>query len=124
MNAPTNDFTIDGKTYQLRTRKCGKKDCKCQRGEEHGPYWYVSNGSLKYVGKNLPDDVLRHLELRDSQRKALIEIQNQASERAQAAYDAYTQANEESKAIQALLWGNYTRKEVLQRLGLERFIVE
>ena len=22
---------------------CGKKDCRCQRGEKHGPYYYLSN---------------------------------------------------------------------------------
>ena len=58
MNTPTNDFTLYGKTYQLRTCKCGKHDCKCQRGEEHGPYWNASGdyGGLKYIGKGLPAD--------------------------------------------------------------------
>jgi len=124
MNTPTNDFTINGKTYQLRTRKCGKKDCKCQRGEEHGPYWYSSNGGLTYVGKNLPESVLRHLEMRETQRDELIEMRDQADERAQAAAEAYSKAKEERDAISALLWGNYTRKEVLQDLGLDRFIIE
>jgi len=43
--------------------KCGKARCKkCERGEGHGPYWYLyfrRNGKLtsKYLGKIIPDEL-------------------------------------------------------------------
>ena len=44
-------------TLRLEMVKCGKDQCKkCERGEGHGPYWYLyfrCNGKLisKYIGK-------------------------------------------------------------------------
>jgi Family of unknown function (DUF6788) len=44
-------------TLRLEMGKCGKARCKkCERGEGHGPYWYLyfrRNGKLmsKYIGK-------------------------------------------------------------------------
>src|SRR3954454_1776901 len=44
-------------TLRLEMVKCGKARCKkCERGEGHGPYWYLSfrrNGKLtsRYIGK-------------------------------------------------------------------------
>jgi len=45
-------------TYRREKVKCGKKGCKCERGELHGPYWYRyyrEGGKLKsvYIGKEL-----------------------------------------------------------------------
>lgn len=45
-------------TFRLELRTCGKGNCKCARGELHGPYWYAyqrKKGKLtsRYVGKNL-----------------------------------------------------------------------
>lgn len=31
----------NGVSYQLERVKCGKKGCKCAKGELHGPYWYT-----------------------------------------------------------------------------------
>jgi hypothetical protein len=52
-------------TLRLEMVKCGKDRCKkCERGEGHGPYWYLyyrRNGKLtsKYVGKtDDPEGVL------------------------------------------------------------------
>ena len=50
---------IDHKTYRSELVRCGKKDCRCTRGELHGPYWYAywsEGGKTKseYVGKRLP----------------------------------------------------------------------
>ncbi len=47
------------KTYRSEMVRCGKKGCKCARGELHGPYWYAywtEGGKTKseYVGKELP----------------------------------------------------------------------
>jgi hypothetical protein len=44
-------------TLRLEMVKCGKDRCKkCERGEGHGPYWYLyfrRNGKLasRYIGK-------------------------------------------------------------------------
>ena len=43
--------------------KCGKARCrKCERGEGHGPYWYLyfrRNGKLtsRYIGKIIPEEL-------------------------------------------------------------------
>lgn len=47
-----------GVSYQLERVKCGKKKCKCARGELHGPYWYAywregKRVKSKYIGKEL-----------------------------------------------------------------------
>jgi len=48
-------------TLRLEMVKCGKDRCKkCERGEGHGPYWYLyfrRNGKLisRYIGKMIPD---------------------------------------------------------------------
>ena|SRR5215207_69397 len=51
---------IEHKTYRSEMVRCGKKGCKCSRGELHGPYWYAywsEGGKTKseYIGKNLPE---------------------------------------------------------------------
>lgn len=51
--------SADHKTYQQEMVRCGKKGCKCSRGELHGPYWYAywsESGKTKseYLGKHLP----------------------------------------------------------------------
>ena len=49
--------------YYLRMTRCGSKRCrKCQRGDGHGPYWYVSqqvNGRMRstYIGKRPPPGI-------------------------------------------------------------------
>jgi len=52
--------TVGSTHYYLMKIRCGKKNCKCSRGELHGPYWYAfrqENGHAKrkYIGKALPD---------------------------------------------------------------------
>jgi len=51
--------------------RCGKPGCRCQRGEKHGPYWYVhfrrlENGTWRqrkrYVPRDQVDVVRAHLE--------------------------------------------------------------
>ena len=50
-------------TLRLEMVKCGKERCKkCERGEGHGPYWYLyfrHNGKLRsrYIGKMIRDEV-------------------------------------------------------------------
>jgi hypothetical protein len=57
--------------YRLEKIKCGKKGCRCTRGELHGPYWYAyyrENGRMRceYMGKSLPE----HVNLENRARKA------------------------------------------------------
>lgn len=47
----------NGVSYQLETVKCGKKGCKCGKGQPHGPYWYAywregRRVKCKYLGKH------------------------------------------------------------------------
>ena len=52
-------------TLRLEMVKCGKDRCKkCERGEGHGPYWYLyfrRSGKLtsRYIGKMIPEDLYR-----------------------------------------------------------------
>lgn len=60
MEKPLDRFNLEGWTYYQQGRKCGNPDCKCARGELHGPYWYkrnISSGTVFYIGKNLPGDI-------------------------------------------------------------------
>jgi len=52
---------INGTTYFQQYRTCNKQGCKCQDGQPHGPYWFARdhNGRVRYVGKNLDNDVLQ-----------------------------------------------------------------
>lgn len=129
MNTPTNDFTLNGKTYQLRYRKCSSsRECKCHEPDNpgHGPYWYTSGdyGGLKYVGKELPADVLRVLELIETEKAELLEIQTEAHRKRRAASQEERKYSEQVRAIEALMFGNQADSRVLQELGLDRFIVK
>lgn len=47
-------------TYRIERVRCGKENCKCAKGELHGPYWYAywSEGGKtrsQYIGKRLPE---------------------------------------------------------------------
>jgi hypothetical protein len=60
-DAPTK-HTVGNKTYQSEMVRCGKKGCRCTRGELHGPYWYAywtegRKTRSEYVGKKLPRGV-------------------------------------------------------------------
>jgi hypothetical protein len=61
-------------------RRCGKEDCRCARGELHGPYTYLSlrRGSgesrLIYVPASLSDDLRRRVAASDAVDVALAEI--------------------------------------------------
>src|SRR3954454_16028177 len=50
-------------TLRLEMVKCGKDRCKkCERGEGHGPYWYLyfrRNGKLtsRYIGKMISNNL-------------------------------------------------------------------
>jgi len=62
-------------TWRLEKVKCGKKGCKCGRGELHGPYFYKyfrQNGKMKsqYVKKaDVPRRIARELRKQFKQRQ-------------------------------------------------------
>jgi hypothetical protein len=52
----------DHKTYRSEMVSCGKKGCKCFKGELHGPYWYAywteyGKTRSQYIGKRLPKGI-------------------------------------------------------------------
>ena len=52
---------------------CGKPECKCTRGQRHGPFWYLSVTlrAGKTVGMQVPEDKLEEIRrlLLDNHRK-------------------------------------------------------
>ena len=58
--------TVENKTYCLEMVRCGKKGCKCGRGELHGPYWYSYTRikdkiKSQYIGKKLPNNIEKQM---------------------------------------------------------------
>lgn len=58
--APSTEVipTAEG-AYVLEYIRCGKPNCKCARGELHGPYWYLhrkigGRTAKRYIGKTRP----------------------------------------------------------------------
>lgn len=61
------------KSYCLERVRCGKENCKCARGELHGPYWYAywaegGKSKSQYVGKKLPRHLARRLSARGARQ--------------------------------------------------------
>ncbi|MBD3885209.1 hypothetical protein IFO70_26120 [Phormidium tenue FACHB-886] len=53
--------------YRLEKVKCGKKKCKCTKGNLHGPYWYSYHWNGKkltssYIGKKLDEEAAAEIE--------------------------------------------------------------
>lgn len=53
---------LNHKTYQQELVRCGKKNCKCAKGQLHGPYWYAywtegGKSRSQYIGKRLPKGI-------------------------------------------------------------------
>jgi hypothetical protein len=60
-------------------RRCGKEGCRCQQGELHGPYHYLSaptggSSRLRYVPGELVAVVRRHLRRTEAMQAVLAEI--------------------------------------------------
>ena len=62
-------FTLDGHLFTLEGRVCNKPVCKCHSGKPHGPYWYIDH--TKYLGRELPVELVNHLMGRDAKVKAV-----------------------------------------------------
>jgi len=62
----TAEQALDNKTYRLESVRCGKENCKCARGQLHGPYWYSyarqkEGVTSQYIGKRLPSKLAKKL---------------------------------------------------------------
>jgi hypothetical protein len=93
---------LNGISYYQQTRKCGKEGCHCKNGWEHGPYWYATDGGdkIRYIGKDLPDDIQVGLLVRYENRDALRLLQDSNHQQVTALLDA-------NRAISAYLQGDY-----------------
>lgn len=106
--------SIGSTCYQLVGIKCGKKECKCAKGELHGPYWYAcyredGKSMRKYVGKTLPDTE-GLLKYSNRLRKRAERARSRSDRAEKAALDAREKAR---KALISL--PNATRKVEDQR---------
>lgn len=61
-NLPRAELTLRGTLLQ-RYVTCGKPDCKCARGERHGPSWYltVTLAPGRTTGAVVPDEQLEQV---------------------------------------------------------------
>jgi hypothetical protein len=118
-----SDIVINGVTYRKQYRKCGNPNCRCAEdwSKAHGPYWYADG--TKYIGKELPEWILNHLALLQTEKDHLQELCTKISERAEHHRVEMRRAEDEQRAISALLMGTYVDQRILERLGLEKFSV-
>jgi len=114
------DIKIQGITYRLQYRKCGKAKCRCATGEGHGPYWYSydGNSAAKYVGSHLPEQVTKQVELLKRSAAKIKSIKSKISKRRDEAYKDYRFTQAELRAVQALEAGERVDVAILKQLGL------
>jgi len=115
-----DDIKVNGVTYRLQYRKCGKAKCKCATGELHGPYWYSydGNSAAKYVGSHLPEHVTKQVELLKRSAAKIKSIKSRIEKHRDEAYRDYKFAQDELRAVKALEAGERVDAAMLKRLGL------
>jgi hypothetical protein len=93
---------LNGISYYQQTRKCGKEGCHCASGVEHGPYWYARDGGdkVRYIGKDLPNDIQVGLMVRYENRGALRLQQDRNHQQVTMLLDV-------NRAISGYLQGDY-----------------
>jgi hypothetical protein len=118
-------MNINGKTFQQQYRRCGKDCTHGPNGRGHGPYWYKSapGGSLKYVGKDLPEEVSMHLTLLKEKQSTLKKIMLSLEIQEQEADRHYQHIGELRRAVSNLLSGEPLDIQALKELGLEEFVI-
>jgi hypothetical protein len=116
---------INGKTFQKQYRKCSRSCTHGQAGQGHGPYWYKSGSgeSLKYVGKELPAEVVKHLDLVKSHKSNLQEMAQELEKAEQKRYAEARHTGELRRAVQSLVNGGSLDKKLLDELGLSDYFV-
>jgi hypothetical protein len=66
-------------SLQRQYRKCGRKGCRCNQGELHGPYLYLAvrnqeRRGLVYVSADVAQEVERRVEVAGKVEEVLAEI--------------------------------------------------
>lgn len=116
---------INGKNFQQQYRKCSRSCTHGQAGTGHGPYWYksASGESLKYVGKVLPAEVIKHLE---RVKKHETDLQDMIKELTKTEEDRFAHARHTSqlrRAVESLVSGGHLDKNLLAELGLSDYYI-
>jgi len=64
MKLPPAEQTLRGSLLE-RYVTCGKPDCKCARGERHGPSWYLTTtlGPGRTTGAVVPEEQFQQVRL-------------------------------------------------------------
>lgn len=111
----SDSFVLQGDTYYAEERTCGKPDCKCADGELHGPYWYRRNqmGIVKYIGKTLPDELLRI-------RASRAQMEAAIKERQEAVADEIGHLRLIHDALYRLHYNqslNNVQRQIIERMG-------
>jgi hypothetical protein len=76
---PNVEATLRG-SLQHQSRRCGKAGCRCNAGELHGPYMYLSvrttrtRSRLLYIPADAAEEVSRRIETTGRIETALAEI--------------------------------------------------
>jgi hypothetical protein len=125
--APQSDIKLNGVTYRLLPRKCGKPACKCNNpGQEHGPYWYAfdGNGGGKYVGAKLPEDITKRIKLIQTSAPQIRKIKAQLTKQRDELQLKLDKARREISVLEALERRDYAAPTVLEELGLGKLAVK
>jgi hypothetical protein len=121
------EFKVNGVSYRLLTRKCGKRSCRCnQPGQGHGPYWYAfdgNGGGGKYIGAKLPESVTKHAQLLKASSSQIKKAKDQARKRITQYESELDKARRELRALDALERGEYAAPVVLEGLGFGKLVV-
>jgi hypothetical protein len=118
-------ITVNGQTFQKQYRKCGKDCTHGPEGKGHGPYWYKSapGESLKYVGKDLPAEVIRHLEMVKVDKAAIEATAATFAKQEREFYAKAQHAGELRRAAESVLHGGNLSKSLLTEAGLADYFV-
>jgi len=114
-------FELDGHVYIRRGMKCNKEICRCKEGQLHGPYWYCDG--IRYIGKVLPDEVLRHLSLRVAEAGKLKKIKDERLRVRNQLQAKLSSVEDEIDTVSAIQRGGSLDDRVLRRMKLTRFAV-
>lgn len=119
----SNEYKVNGVSYRQRFNTCNNPDCKCHRGEKHGPYWYGHGdmGTPKYMGKVLPSWITDHVALLKKNAPKLKTLKAKIQGRIDAARRDLERAETELRTVQALESGEWAASQVLRDLGLAQF---
>lgn len=124
MTLTTDEKSFNGVIYRLQFNTCGKENCKkCSEGDGHGPYWYAYGIEFarKYIGKELPTDIVENMERLEKDRETLRSRRDEIKTQALELKRQYETALEQIRTLDSLMSGLYASPRILADLGLELF---